>query len=72
MFVGVCRICGYATYAKSLKALYRNMLMHYAKHVCEEIMFKYSVSRGTCVKHVFEKAKAGADYDKYFDVREVK
>jgi len=72
MFVGVCRICGYATYAKSLKALYRNMLMHYAKHVCEEIMLKYSVSRGTCVKHVFEKAKAGVDYDKYFDVREVK
>jgi hypothetical protein len=46
--------------------------MHYAKHVCEEIMLKYSVSRGTCVKHVFEKAKVGADYDKYFDVKEVR
>ena len=46
--------------------------MHYARHVCEELMLKYSISRGICVKHVFEKAKAGADYDKYFDVREVK
>jgi hypothetical protein len=48
------------------------MLMHYAKHVCEELMLKYSVSRGTCVKKVFEKAKQGEDFGKYFDVKEVK
>jgi hypothetical protein len=46
--------------------------MHYAKHVCEELMLKYSVSRGTCVKKVFEKFKEGVDFGKYFDVREVK
>lgn len=72
MFVGVCKICGYATYAKSLKALYRNMLMHYAGHICEELVLKYSISRGTCVKIVFDRAKTGEDYSKYFDVREVR
>jgi hypothetical protein len=72
MFVGICRVCGYATYARSLKALRRNMLMHYAKHICEDLMAKYSVSRGTCVKKVFERVREGVDYSKYFDVREVK
>jgi hypothetical protein len=72
MFVGICKVCGYATYAKSIRALRRNILMHYAKHFCEELMIKYSISRGTCVKAVFEKAKSGYDFEKYFDVREVK
>jgi hypothetical protein len=72
MFVGICRICGYATYARSIKALYRNMLMHYAKHACEELTMKYPISRGVCVKKVFEKVREGVDYSKYFDVREVK
>jgi hypothetical protein len=72
MFVGICKVCGYATYAKSLKALKRNMLMHYARHACEELMLKYSVTRGTCVKKVFERFKEGVDFGKYFDVREVK
>jgi hypothetical protein len=48
------------------------MLMHYARHVCEELMLKYGISRGTCVKKVFEKVREGVDYSKYFDVREVK
>ncbi len=72
MFVGVCKVCGFATYAKSLKALRRNMLMHYARHICEELMLKYSISRGTCVKKVFEKVREGEDFSKYFDVREVR
>jgi hypothetical protein len=72
MFVGICKVCGYATYAKSIKALRRNMLMHYAKHACEELVPKFSISRGTCVKAVFERARSGVDYSKYFDVREVK
>jgi len=72
VFVGICKVCGYATYAKSIRALRRNMLMHYARHVCEGLMLKYPVSRGTCVKTVFEKAKVGEDYSKYFDVREVR
>jgi hypothetical protein len=48
------------------------MLMHYARHVCEELMLKYPVSRGTCVKVVFDKVRSGEDYSKYFDVREVR
>ncbi len=72
MFVGICKVCGYATYARTMKALKRNMLMHYARHVCEELMLKYSISRGTCVRHVFERAKKGEDFTKYFDVREVR
>jgi hypothetical protein len=48
------------------------MLMHYARHICEELMLKYSVSRGTCVKKVFEKVRQGEDFGKYFDIREVK
>jgi hypothetical protein len=48
------------------------MLMHYAKHVCEELMLKYSISRGTCVKKVFERVREGEDFSKYFDVREVR
>jgi hypothetical protein len=47
-------------------------VLHYAKHVCLDLMLKYSISRGTCVKAVFEKAKAGVDFEKNFDVREVR
>jgi len=48
------------------------MLMHYARHACEKLMLKYPLSRGKCVKSIFERAKEGMDYVKYFDVREVK
>jgi hypothetical protein len=48
------------------------MVLHYARHTCEELMMKYPVSRGTCVKKVFEKVKEGEDFSKYFDLREVK
>jgi hypothetical protein len=72
MFVAVCKICGFATYSRSYAALRRNMVLHYARHACEEPMLKYSVSRGTCVKVVFERFKAGVDYTRYFDVREVR
>jgi hypothetical protein len=48
------------------------MVLHYAKHVCGDLMLKYSISRGTCVKKVFEKVREGEKFEKYFDVREVK
>jgi hypothetical protein len=72
VFVAICKVCGFVTYSKSYVALRRNMVLHYAKHVCGDLMLKYSISRGTCVKAVFEKAKAGVDFEKNFDVREVK
>jgi hypothetical protein len=72
VFVAICKICGFVTYSKSYVALRRNMVLHYAKHVCGELMVKYSISRGTCVKKVFEKVREGENFEKYFDVREVK
>jgi hypothetical protein len=48
------------------------MVLHYARHVCEELMMKYPVSRGTCVKMVWDKAIENNYYTKNFDVREVK
>jgi hypothetical protein len=48
------------------------MVLHYAKHVCEELVMKYPVSRGTCVKAVWEKAGDNDYYRKNFDVREVR
>jgi hypothetical protein len=72
VFVAICKICGFVTYSKSFVALRRNMVLHYAKHVCGDLMLKYSISRGTCVKKVFEKVREGENFEKYFDVREVK
>ena len=46
--------------------------MHYARHVCEELMLKYNISRGTCVKKTFEAFSKKDDFNRYFDVREVK
>jgi hypothetical protein len=72
MFVAICKVCGFVTYSKSYVAMRRNMVLHYAKHVCGDLMVKYSISRGTCVKKVFEKVREGENFEKYFDVREVK
>jgi hypothetical protein len=72
VFVAICRICGYATYARSFVALRRNMVLHYAKHACENVVVKYAISRGTCVKAVWDKAVENDYYVKNFDVREVK
>jgi hypothetical protein len=33
---------------------------------------KYAVSRGTCVKLVWDKARVDRSYERYFDVREVR
>ncbi len=70
--MAICKVCGYATYARSYVALRRNMVLHYARHVCEDLMTKYPVSRGTCVKMVWDKAVGNDYYRKNFDVREVK
>jgi hypothetical protein len=48
------------------------MVLHYAKHVCENVSKKYVVSRGTCVKLVWDRARDNDYYAKNFDVREVR
>jgi hypothetical protein len=48
------------------------MVLHYAKHACEGLSVKYVISRGTCVKAVWDKARDNDYYAKNFDVREVK
>jgi hypothetical protein len=72
VFVAICKVCGFVTYSKSYAALRRNIILHYAKHVCENVSKKYVVSRGTCVKAVWDKAVENDYYIKYFDVREVR
>ena len=72
MFVAICKVCGFVTYSKSFVALRRNMVLHYAKHACENVGKKYVISRGTCVKAVWDKAKDNDFYVKNFDVREVR
>lgn len=72
MIVAICKVCGFVTYSKSYVALRRNMILHYAKHVCESLQMKYAVSRGTCVKKTFDIVKEGVDFSKYFEVREVR
>ena len=52
--------------------LRRNIVLHYAKHACENVVVKYAISRGTCVKAIWDKAVENDYYVKNFDVREVK